>query len=72
MYPCTLCATMHGPGPCPGFKNERKKPAPNSLVVTYKVPDDAPEWFFQCAADGDWNGMLEYAMTLRADSVLLT
>ena len=42
------------------------------LVVTYRVPEDAPEWFFQCAEDGDWNGMLEYAMNLRADSVSLT
>lgn len=42
------------------------------LTVVYKVPDDAPEWFFRCAEDGDWNGMLEYAMNLHADSVRLT
>ena len=39
------------------------------LVVTYQVPDDAPEWFYQCAEGGDSNGMLEYAMGLHADAV---
>jgi hypothetical protein len=42
------------------------------LTVVYPIPDDAPEWFFQCAEDGDWNGMLEYASGLRADYVKLT
>lgn len=43
----------------------------NELVVTYKIPDDAPDWFFRCAEDGDWNGMLEYTMNLPAHSVTL-
>lgn len=42
------------------------------LIVTYKIPEDAPEWFFRCAEDGDWNGMLEYAMGLSADRMELT
>jgi hypothetical protein len=44
----------------------------SELTVVYKIPENAPEWFFRCAEDGDWNGMLEYAMALRADSVKLT
>lgn len=42
------------------------------LVVTYTVPSDAPDWFFRCAEDGDWPGMLEYAERLDPDSVRLT
>lgn len=42
------------------------------LTVVYNVPEDAPEWFSQCVEDGDWNGMLEYAMELRAESVRVT
>lgn len=42
------------------------------LIVTYNVPDDAPEWFFNCVDDGDWNGMLEYAMGLAAELVRVT
>ena len=42
------------------------------LTVVYKIPDDAPEWFFRCAEDGDWNGVLEYAMGLYPDSMKLT
>lgn len=44
----------------------------SELTVVYAVPDNAPEWFLQCAEDGDWNGMLEYAMRLSATSVRLT
>jgi hypothetical protein len=42
------------------------------LTVVYNVPDDAPEWFFRCVEDGDWNGILECAMGLRPESVTLT
>lgn len=41
----------------------------SELVVKYTIPENAPDWFFDCVRDGDWNGMLEYAMGLRADSV---
>lgn len=30
MYLCTLCASMHGPGPCPGFE---RKPKPLEKLI---------------------------------------
>lgn len=39
------------------------------LVVTYKIPDEAPEWFDRCVEDGDWSGILEYADRLGVESL---
>lgn len=48
---------------------ETGSPGPRRITVTYRVPDAAPPWFEQCVADGDRNGILEYAETLRVESV---
>lgn len=34
------------------------------IVVTYVIPEDAPEWFLRCVEDGDESGMIEYVEAL--------
>lgn len=56
----------------PAFRLAAYPPRMPKLTVVYDVPDNAPEWLFRCAEDGDWNGMLEYAMNAKVESVRLT
>ncbi|QUU29287.1 hypothetical protein SEA_SLIMJIMMY_86 [Mycobacterium phage SlimJimmy] len=39
------------------------------IQIRYEIPDNAPDWLFQCIADGDWNGILEYVCGRRPSNI---
>jgi hypothetical protein len=39
------------------------------IVITYAIPDTAPEWFHQAVQDGDNSGIMEYTDGLRPESI---